>query len=176
MRGRTSLLPALGFALLSLALFSACSEAPWFVFKPKDSSFTAQFPMEPDKAVRTVKNSLGDVDTTFYTASDGQRAFTVTVAEYPEEQVTQLGPAKFLDGARDGAVANFRGKLDGEKSVDVKGHPGRDLDISAGGGKGAYHCRLILVGNKLYQLIVASPSGDSKARPVERFLESFSLS
>ena len=68
-----------------------------------------------------------------------------------------------------------RHEVQSETPVDVHGNPGRDIKIMATGGKGTFRCKLILVGSRLYQIIVASPSSDADSSDVKRFLGSFSL-
>ena len=163
-------------AAVFITLLSSCAEAPWFVFKPADGSFQASFPAEPTKVIRTVDSTMGETDVTSYTATEKQQTFTVAVADYPAENIEGAGKDKFLDQARDVAVEKASGKLQNEKPFDHKGHPGREITISMSGGKGSYRCRMILVGNRLYQVIVAGPADEADARPVTRFLDSFSLS
>jgi hypothetical protein len=159
--------------IMIATLLGACAERPWFVYKAPDGSFVASFPFEPTKSIKTMITADGSTDVTFYNATDNQMVYTVAVSEYAADHIQEVGPAKFLDTARDGAVANTHGKLQSETPVDVKGNPGRDIKIAATGGKGMFRCKLILVGNRLYQIIVASPDADSS--DVKRFLNSFSL-
>lgn len=165
----------LGVTIVLASLLGACAERPWFVYKAADGSFVASFPFEPTKSIKTMITADGSTDVTFYNATDNQIVYTVAVSEYTPEHIQEVGPAKFLDTARDGAVANTHGKLQSESPVDVHGNPGRDIKIAATGGKGAFRCKLILAGSRLYQIIVASPSSDADSADVKRFLNSFSL-
>jgi hypothetical protein len=169
-------LKSLGGLLLLVGALGACSERPWFAFTPADRSFHASFPFEPTKSMRTVTTAMGESDVTFYTATDSQIAYSVTVGEYSAEQIARVGAKGFLDEARNGAIANTHGKMTSETSFDVKGNPGREVAISVSGGKSSFRCRLILVGNRLFQVIVAGPSNEADGRSARRFLDSFSLS
>jgi hypothetical protein len=169
-------LRTVGCAALFMAVLGACGETPWFAFKPADGSFLASFPVEPTKAIRTVDTPMGQTDVTSYTSSEKQQTYTVTVADYPAEHIQEVGNPKFLDEARDAAVAATSGRLLSEKPFDLKGHPGREITIAMSGGKGSFRCRLILVGNRLFQVIVAGPADEADARPVKRFLDAFSVS
>jgi hypothetical protein len=80
-----------------------------------------------------------------------QTAFSVVLSDYPLDHVQRVGSASLLDGARDGAVANTQGKLLSELIIGIAGNPGRELKISAAGGKGTGRAKLVLVGNRLYQ-------------------------
>jgi hypothetical protein len=168
-------LRTLGCLILLVASLNSCAQPPWFAFKPQDGSFLAQFPVEPTKSIKTIDTALGQTDVTFYTASEKQQTYSVTVAEYSADHIKEVGPAAFLDEARDGAIANTRGKLVSETSFDLKGNPGRDISLNVGGSSGSFRYRLILVGNRLYQVIVAGPSDQADASQVKRFLDSFSL-
>lgn len=160
---------------LGVALLAACAQQPWFAFKPADGSFHASFPFEPTKSIRTVESPAGRTDVTSYTATERQLAYSVTVADYPKEHITEVGVPKFLDEVRDVAVANARGKLLSEKSDDFKGHTGRDIKLAVPGGKDAFRCKLILVDSRLYQLIVAGPTDDVDGSSAERFFGAFTL-
>ena len=161
--------------LVFISLLGACAPRPWFVFKPADGSFVASFPIEPTKTIKTMITAAGPTDVTFYNAVEKQMVYTVTVSDYTTEQIQGAGQDKFLDSARDGAVANIHGTLLDETRADVRGHPGRDIKIKAAGGKGTFRCKLILVGDRLFQLIVANPSDAADSSDVKRFLDSFSL-
>jgi hypothetical protein len=160
--------------ILIVASLSSCAEPPWFAFKPQDGSFQASFPLEPTKSIKTMDTAGGQTDVTFYSASEKQQTYSVTVAEYSADHIKEIGPSAFLDEARDGAIANTKGKLVSERSFDLKGNPGREIRLNVGSSS-SFRCRLILVGSRLYQVIVAGPADQGDASPVKRFLDGFSL-
>jgi len=173
-RPLTISLPMLAFVFM--AFIGACGHRQWAEYTPSDGSFVALFPVTPTKATKTVNTAIGPMDITIYAASELSLAYSVAVVDYPADHVQQVGAAGLLDSARDGAVANTQGTLLSEEILNIRGNPGRELKVSAAGGKGTARCKLVLVGNRLFQVIVAGPSDKSYAPEVRRFLDSFSFS
>lgn len=169
-------------AILTLALvivtsvfISACTERKWTEYKPDDGSFVVSFPVTPTKSIKAINTVLGPMEVVTYTTSKNHLAYMVVVAEYPVDLINQADSVGILNDARDGAVANVQGNLMSEEIFNLGGNPGRELKIAAVGGKGIARCKLVLVGNRLYQIIVVGPSDKAYAPEVRQFLDSFSL-
>ncbi len=81
---------------------------------------------------------------------------------------------KALDDGRDAAVRNIKGKLTSEKDVKVAGEPGREIQIEAP-GLGIYRARLVIIGDRLYQLVVAGPEEIARSKDADKFLDSFKV-
>lgn len=153
----------------------SCVGTQWIDFKSEEDGFIATFPGTPTRVVKTVNTAQGPREVQVYSVNDKQTSFSIAVSTLPKEESSNVGPAATLDGARDGAVANTQGKLLSELIIDVNGHPGRELEIAVAGGKGTIRARVLLVGNRLYQVLVVTPADESYAPKVRRFLESVKL-
>jgi hypothetical protein len=89
-------------------------------------------------------------------------------------------PGTVLEGARDGAIANVKGKLVEGRDTAVtvpgpkagKSYPGRDYEATAPQGM-RISTRLILVGDRLYQIIFVRMG--EKNDPFKQLVASFTL-
>jgi len=143
-------------------------------FAPKDGRFTVQMPGEPKEQTNKVNTAIGPIDVhMFLSAPDPNTAYIVGYSDYPEEMMKKSESDKILDGARDGAVKNVNGKLDGEKKITIDKHPGRDFQIATEHFEGRN--RMYLVNARLYQVMVVGSKEFVTGKDAERFLDSFKL-
>ena len=86
--------------------------------------------------------------------------------------MAKLPPAKLLEAARDGLVAQSEGRLESEKPFGMGRVAGSDQEIVGKDGM-RYRIRLLLVDNRLYQLTaMARPPARAEE---DRFFGSFQL-
>ncbi len=76
-----------------------------------------------------------------------------------------------MDIARDGGLSSTNAKLLSEKSLTFQGHPARDIRAIAR-GNAAYDNRVVVVGNRLYTLLVIDASGRHDTESIEKFFNS----
>jgi hypothetical protein len=164
-----------GVVAVCAVLVATCANAQWIEFQSEEAGFQAKFPSHPAHKSLTVKTASGPHELTTFTVSDKTITFSVTLTALPNNELESVGATVVLDGARDGAVANVQGVLLSELIIDLDGHPGRELTISAASGKAEIRQRLYLVGNRLYQLLAVTPNGESISPRVSRFFDSFKL-
>lgn len=169
---------ALAAALLGAALLAGCgggapTGAPPTAAAPAPTTesataylletpeFSVGLPDAPTQDVQEIADLPGIAATT-YSVARPTYAVAVAVIDYPAD--LQLGePTAVLEGARDGAVGNVPGGvLQSSAPATVDGRPALDLVASVDQG-GAYRARLVLDGQRLYQLITAG----SEDRPAE---------
>ena len=160
---------------LFAVIIISCIGTHWVAYRSEEGGFTATFPGNPKREVKTVNTAQGPKEMQMYSLTEDQTSFSVVVSELPQGQLDSVGAAATLDGARDGAVANTQGKLLSELIVEVSGHPGRELKIAAAGGKATIRARLFLANNRLYQALVVTPTDQAYAPRVNRFLDSIKL-
>ena len=146
----------------------------WIDFKSAEGRFSAQFPMAPQTETMPTPTAIGNIDQKMFTVTKGDAYYAVAIADYPEELVKKGDTAGMLDGARDGAVSNVNGKLEKEEQVEVEGYPGRKIHVVATvqGVNLELDAVLCLAGSRLYQAIVARPSGSVPDADVQRFVNS----
>ena len=100
--------------------------------------------------------------------------FIVGYSDYPQEVIDKSNPRKMLDGARDGAVGNVGGELIDEMELAFQDYPGREIEVEVP-GKATIRARLILIDNRLYQVMVISPSVEILEKKGTEFFDSFAV-
>ena len=157
------------FALL-LAL--ACSRAEWTTVSSPEGGFEVEMPAVPELARHTVDTVVGPLEFTVHSARLGSASYQIIWVEYPEGAIEDAEAV--LDAARDGAVARSGSRLVREDRIALDGHPGREIELDVQGRIIGLD-RLFLVGNRLYQILLAGDAGDLRSEEATRFLESFRL-
>jgi len=94
--------------------------------------------------------------------------------DYPPEMFENADIEKMLDGARDDAVRNVGGILKNEKAFDFYGNAGRELEIKVQ-KKATLKVRIILIGNRLYQMMAVSESKRALKKMTPEFFDSFKV-
>ena len=169
--GKAVLPSVIAFAVAALA----CGQQPWLRMESKGGRFAVSMPGRPTDSTKHVNASYGPVEVHISAVSLGDTAFVVMYSDYPSEYLKAQDSKAILDDARDGAVANTQGTLLSELLITRDGNPGRDIKISVAEGKATSQDRLVLVGRRLYQLIVVTTVSRSNSPAIERFRDSFEL-
>jgi hypothetical protein len=163
-------LPAL--AILFVSQIRAADSSDFKPFTSKEGRFTISFPSKPDESTRTLKSPSGDMELHIFRAwrSTDKELYTLVYKDFPTEAIKSTAPDKILDEAQQGGLAAMDGKL--VRKTDVaktdKAPASRELELETQGT--TEYIRLILVGNRLYVIIVDASRGADRAR---KFLDSF---
>jgi hypothetical protein len=161
------------------SLFSRPTPTPaeWRTFTSKNGHFAILMPGTPKSDVDSVETLIGTVDLHSFTVETSDFAYFVAYGDFPPAFVQNADTDAMLDGARDGALEDVRGTLVSERRISVQGFPGRELWIEAtvSGQKGLAQARMILVGNRFYQVLVAGPKERFAESQAERFLNTFQV-
>jgi len=105
---------------------------------------------------------------------DEQLAFIVAYSDYPQEEIDRLGAEKVLQRAKEAACSAYLiQKPEESKEWNFKKHPG----IYFKGNNGAFYTeyRLLLVGNRLYQIGLMRSDEYPDGKTSKRFMRSFKL-
>src|SRR5262249_10664298 len=107
----------------------------------------------------------------------GDDYFAVMYNDFPADKIKGANPDNMLNGGRDRAVANVKGKLISEKKISLgkAKYPGRELMIQIPGSPLSVRQRMYLVENRLYQTIVVGTEGVVKSNLADKFHDSFKL-
>src|SRR5258706_7259956 len=167
----TSALLAAG--LPPAGLLRAQLAAPWRDYQSEEGRFKVSFPGEPVTKRGKLRTESGELPSTWHTAGDGVDAtYDVRYTDYPGAVTGRLTPAKMLAAARDGLIAQSKGRLESDNPVGMGKVAGRDLQITGEDGM-HYRFRLLLVEHRLYQLTaMARPPARADE---DRFFASFQL-
>ena len=103
----------------------------------------------------------------------------VMYADYPPHLIHAGNRDGGLDGACQGMVSEAQLVTLSKVPITLNGHPGREVtfDSQPGrpGGKVVGRARLYLVGNRLYQVLIAGPDGRVSPETIDSYLNSFAL-
>jgi len=143
MRARTSLVTAaLGLAvtlaILLAARAPALAGAPvWVLYTHPDKLMSARFPDRPTETEQEAPSAIGPIRFKLAMFADSSRTYLATAIVYPIKGKFSVKGA--LDGARDQALANIKGKATAEKPIKLDGYEGREVAFEADAG--AQHIR-----------------------------------
>jgi hypothetical protein len=170
------MLSSLVFILIAAAPPQAVT-ANWKPYAPADGAYTIAMPTSPvDEKRPLTLASGGAVELAGVTAKRDSALFTVMSARLSGPIGDRAG---VLDAARDAILKELRGDLANEAKSVREGGLQRDLTIkipeSASPGGAAARARILLVGNRLFELIAVQPLPARKVddEAVETFLSSF---
>jgi len=161
--------------------------AGWVAFTAPDGSFTVRLPAEPKVQTETVPTEAGDIAVAMYLVESGDRTVVVSHNGFPASvaDVIASGDDAFvqglLDNSRDGAIANVSGTLQDEKQITVGGFPGREFTFNIDSGSSPTgsaitgSARVVLVKDRLYQLISLTTADETSPAVVQAFFDSFQL-
>lgn len=110
-----------------------------------------------------------------YKVRFGSSAYIVAHHEMPKGSPKSLEDA--VQATREGLLETTGGTVDAERPFELDGHPGRELELSAttSGIKMRQHVRIVLVGSRLFQVLVVTPSWTGPSDQERAFFDSFRL-
>ncbi|QZY55848.1 hypothetical protein [Crassaminicella profunda] len=153
------------------------AEETFVTFNCEDGGFSVDFPEEPKDEVQTLQTPLGNIDLHMYIVEKEDIAYICMYNDYPEELIKQAKADDLLVGACNGAVANVNGKNQKVTDVTLGEYPGKDLtyDLEKDGRSVKAHQKIYLVGNRLYQMNIATDKEEENKESINKFFDSFKL-
>jgi len=160
----------------------ASASVAWTEFAPPNGRFTVRLPGKPREKVSTNQTAAGEAKMAQYDFDAGDAYFAVVISEFPSGATGKALPQHVLDGARDGALANIRGRAIEDFGVFLPAAPG---------SKGAFpgrqivaevppdlllRMRLFLVNDTLIQLMVIQKKAVASPETFLKMADSFKLS
>lgn len=153
---------------------SVSAPVAWREFSSVEGNFAVMMPGTPAYEKKDTATAVGPIDMHMFTLNiKRDAAYIVMYSDYPEI-VTKAPPDRILDGGRDGAVANAKGKLIGEQNLTLDGFPGREIAIEVP-GKGLMKVRAFLVRQRLFQVMAAGTKERIDHEDTAKYLTSFRL-
>jgi hypothetical protein len=164
--------------VVTASLLPARDESEWVEFKPKDGNLSVRMPGKP-KAQNpqdiTYPGGTSKLYMFILEADGGKAAYMVAYNDFPAELIDDDVAQMALDGARDGAVRNVKGKLLSTKKITLlKKHPGRDFTFEVA-KIGQARARVYLADGRLYQTAVFGTEEFIKSDDTRTFLDSFKI-
>ncbi len=165
------------FLMVSVLILAGCAQATpdWRTFTGPDGDFAIDMPGDPQSSTSTSDTDVGQVSMNMFTVRVGNDEYIVAFSDYPAELIAAKSVQDFMNDVRDNALNNTSGKLITEQNIELNGYPGRYLNVKSPDGNGIAEARLYLVGNRLYQVFVATPKEEAGSADSQRFLNSFTL-
>jgi hypothetical protein len=163
-----------GFALLTLAIPVVAQPG---AYSSDEGKFRVKFPGAPKVTEQTAKSAIGELKVTaaIYANSDGS-LFMVSFTDFPEAATKPANHETLLNGIRDHVKGS--GKLMGDEKNLTFGQdklPYREFVVEKDKPKQRIKCRVIIRGERVYQLAVIGPSDFASGKEATAFLESFDL-
>ena len=170
---RCSCLFLVAIALPAFPGSLAAANKAWKLVQPENGGFTCEMPGEAKKATQSVFTAAGPIRVVTYSLDGPQGTYMVNATALPSN-APSASTTQRLDGARDGAVKNVKGKLISEKQIRLDRYPGRELLIEP--QTGVYiHQRIFMVEDRLIQAVAVSRSKQA-SDDITRFFQSVKLS
>jgi hypothetical protein len=172
------LLPILGHAWRKRHPFDFPSVVPashWKFYASDGGGFRVLFPGVPEYTNVIVSASGVDISQPcFFVWADRQTEYTVNYGDYPKS-LKKLKPEKQFDIYQSG-VADAIGKIVYQKDAKFEDYPARDFEFVAG-GKANYsgRVRLILVDERLFQLMIIFLTKNPHQNDFKIFFDSFAV-
>lgn len=161
--------------LMSLTVLSAqtlVAQTPnWQTYSYPADGFSASFPAQPEEQKKNVPTDAGTFELRAYLATVGPSALYIGICDYGAA-TNGRDPQTMLSGAQQGAIDNVKAHLISSSKVTLGTYPG--LAFEAESDSLHFSARIYLVGNSLYQTLVASPLAQPYG-DTARFLDSFQL-
>jgi hypothetical protein len=158
----------LGLIVFLMAATSrAADPAEMKEFASKDGRFTVMMPGDP-----AITKQGGQ---TRFLIDQGKQVLMVVYQDIPAlENADAALIKKCLEGGRDAAVKNFKGKLISSTELKLGDVPGIEFQIDVP-KLGVYRSRLFQVKDRLYQVTALGPKDFTDSETVESYLKSFKV-
>jgi hypothetical protein len=157
--------------LASCSIAAAQDKSSTGKFESKEGKYSVQFPDKPEKSSR----KSGGVELHIAMSKKGMGGFAVIHSDLPPEAVKVARPKTLLDGGQKGLVDNFKAKVTSARDFEFgpAKYPARELIAE----KDKLHLRvqIILVENRLYQVLVVGSKDLTAGKDSDAFFKSFAI-
>ena len=145
----------------------------WRRFGPAEKDFSIAMPTKPTVTANQYRAEGGLLDIQIFQLNDPQTRLFYFVGRTTYPYPFKLkDPVSFFDNAVSEALRNFDGRLIRERVLSTPSYNGREVVMELRSG-GYLRSRLMLHGNKLYQLLIAGERDVAWGAHAEAYLNSF---
>lgn len=148
----------------------------WREVRPPGGGFVVLFPQKPAQSERRLPTPAGEVMMRMYSVRLGEHLLAAGFADFPAPPAAPL-----LDLLRDALIANINGQVINEREIASTGMRGREFNATGtlGGGAdaraGLLQARLLVHGQRYFQLVSLGGPDSLQQADIEFFLGSFKL-
>jgi hypothetical protein len=146
----------------------------WEKYNSPDHTFTAIFPARPEERQKTEQTPQGEIQVhAFATQDSANNGYSVACYDFPP---IHDDPKMFLAKLEQIIVNEQQAKVTSYKPLQVGNYPGTEFEFVAG-GKANYSgkCRLILVGQRAYALLIFYLTAGPQPAASEAFFDSLTI-
>lgn len=165
---------ALAILLLAPTAFGQVA-ASWQKVTSTDGRFTALFPAAPATSAKPVNTVSGAMQLNLVFVEVDGSAFFVSYADHASPAV-DIPQALLV--SQEGVVKDLNATLLSSTAVVHMGHPARDYKVRLPQADGSVFIgtvKVLIVGQRLYQIIVVQPEAKAAGDEAVRFLSSFQV-
>lgn len=150
----------------------------WIDFKPKGGKCTVQLPAKPKDMTKEIDAGGTALKINIWGYEQGSAgAYLISYTDFPEGTVDPDDTGAFFDRVQGGIISSGKGKLSSSKnSKFLKKYPSRDIAYTVPSINGTGRVKMILVGDRLYQLMALGNDDFMDSEEVDFFFASFKLS
>ena len=154
---------------------SAPKQTEW-PYTSTDGGFKVVFPNRFDTFTSKAGEGTAARSVTSSMASKGSDQFGVTYSDFPSSFLAG-GAAAVLETARDQVVAGIKGTVVSSDASTFGEHPALDVVAigTASAVKGEYHAKFVLVGTRIYEVLVIRNDTKASDEHMLDFFDSFEL-
>lgn len=146
-----------------------------FLFTPEDEKFSIRFPSKPLELKQSYPTAVGTIEAKVTVYNARNETFAIFFSDYPDGHMRANGLDKILATAKEGAAKDIEGTVAAEKPYQLDKYRGQDFVISTKDEGKQLHVRQIIVGDRLYQLMVGNSVDLTDDSLVAPFMDSFQL-
>jgi hypothetical protein len=143
----------------------------WQTFTSQGGNFSVELPGKPQEGSQSIPVGTDTMELHTFSLGMQKESYTMTYSDYPAS-IMQTSASKLLEGALTGVLG--QGTLVDKKSITVDGNPGIQAEFEVPGTGYSWY-KTVIVGERMYQLIVIAQDKDATAQDAQRFLDSFEL-
>ena len=181
---------SLALVLTLTAWLSACStstprgstgqQTAWTFFTSYDGGFSVLMPMRPQESIKEHPETNGPPvkQHDFIVDPNDSIELGVIYNDYPESlpNIATVGSPSFFDTLQQAVLKQLGdGRLISSRDGQFASHPMREIRFDVPHKRLIYHTRIIVVGHRMYQLMVVSRMEVDVSREVQTLFNSFRL-
>jgi len=166
--------------LLISVLASGCATQPSVpvLFESREGGFSVLVPASLQEKTQDVESGFSKMTVHAFIGGTDLLRYFISYLDYDDEVLAELKADEILRQAQAQLVSSPDAVVLAEAEITLDGYPGREITFDTGEESNpelTVKARLLLVGPRLYQIMVMVPKGDVSTVSSNEFLQSFTL-
>lgn len=144
----------------------------WQAYTAPDRSFSIELPDKPSEEATQIPTEDGGT-AVLHLVNVKPNKHSVFSCVYPNRETPREKAAdQILHSVLEGSMRKIQGTVLSQKEITVQGNPGLEIRASARNNS-AVDARLIVVGSRLYMIMIVDTEQSNDAKAVRRVFQSF---